>query len=310
MNTQHQHHQKIIGLIGTVTKDYITFEAGPKLKNQNRIGIGGVLYQAAALCGMGNQVRLITQIGEELLPEFRAAAGFWKSLLTEAIYPVPGPGNQVHLHYPAAGEREEILTSVVPPLTAKQIIPFLSGLDILILVLNSGFDISLQDWKAALKHMDCPVWLDMHSLVLAKKIGNPREYVPFPEWQEWVEGVSYLQANKKELASALGDPEKFCGKAEILAFSRAAFDQNVDAVFITLGREGVMALTPGDSRKIQATPAGEVVDTTGCGDVFCAAAVNALVKGRDCFAAAEAGVKLATRAAETAGVEEIYYLAG
>lgn len=296
---------KTIGLIGTVTKDHIAFESDLTL---NRTGIGGLVYQAAVLCRMGHKVRLITQIGEDLLPEFKAATRGWNNLRTESVYSVPGPGNQVYLFYPVSGERKEILASVVPSLKVNQILPFLSNLDLLVLILNSGFDISLKDWKDSLKKTTCPVWLDLHSLMVAKKIGLPRDYVPFPQWQDWVTGVTYLQANKQEVASALGDPEKPCEDDDILAFGQAAFRREVNAVFVTLGREGVMVLTPGYSQLIQAVSAERVVDTTGCGDVFCAAAVDALSKGDNCFASAEAGVRLAAKAAETAGIEEVYSL--
>jgi len=302
-----QHQPKTIGLIGTVTKDYITFESR---SIPNRIGMGGILYQAAALCGMGHQVQLITQIGEELLPEFNNITHKWKNLITDSLYTVPGPGNQVHLFYPISGERKEVLVSYVPPLTSGQIIPFLTGLDMLVLVINSGFDISLKDWKDSLKKAACPVWMDVHSLVLAKKIGAHREYIAFSEWQDWVEGAAYLQANKKEVSAALGNPKKTFGEQELLSFGSAAFNRKVSAVFVTLGKDGVMFLTPGHSRKIRSSSDVKVLDTTGCGDVFCAAAVDSLLNNNDFAAAAKAGVKLAVKAAETAGVEEIYNLAG
>lgn len=44
--------------------------------------------------------------------------------------------------------------------------------------------------------------------------------------------------------------------------------------------------------------------------IICVTAVDALLSGSDCFTAAGAGVKLAARAAETAGVEAVYYLTG
>ena len=54
-----------LGLIGTVTYDIITSEAGSAFE-----GIGGVLYQAAVLCGLGKHVSLYANLGDELAPEF------------------------------------------------------------------------------------------------------------------------------------------------------------------------------------------------------------------------------------------------
>ena len=55
---------KKFGLIGTITHDVITLESGQSFE-----GIGGVLYQAAVLCGLGREVFLYTNLGEELEPE-------------------------------------------------------------------------------------------------------------------------------------------------------------------------------------------------------------------------------------------------
>ncbi|GAI91530.1 unnamed protein product, partial [marine sediment metagenome] len=63
-------------------------------------------------------------------------------------------------------------------------------------------------------------------------------------------------------------------------------------------------LTPGRAHVIVSSHADTVVDTTGCGDVFCAMTVKDLMEGADPFSAAEAGVELATRATAVKGVEE------
>jgi sugar/nucleoside kinase (ribokinase family) len=51
------------------------------------------------------------------------------------------------------------------------------------------------------------------------------------------------------------------------------------------------------------------VDTTGCGDVFAAAAARALAGGAGIFEAVEAGVALASRAVASAGLRETFELA-
>ena len=52
------------GLIGTITDDEITFDSGQRIT-----GLGGVLYQAAVLCGLGEETCLHTNLGEELADE-------------------------------------------------------------------------------------------------------------------------------------------------------------------------------------------------------------------------------------------------
>jgi sugar/nucleoside kinase (ribokinase family) len=76
-----------------------------------------------------------------------------------------------------------------------------------------------------------------------------------------------------------------------------------------MGKEGVLALTPDETRVISAPRADTVVDTTGCGDVFAAVAMRGLAAGASVFAAAGQAVELASRAVGRAGVRETFRLA-
>ncbi|MHB8056033.1 MAG: PfkB family carbohydrate kinase, partial [Candidatus Aminicenantales bacterium] len=77
----------------------------------------------------------------------------------------------------------------------------------------------------------------------------------------------------------------------------------------TMGEDGAWAATPGAFRRLPAPPAPNVVDPTGCGDVFAAAAIAGMLRGWSVFEAAAAGVELATRAVGAAGLRETYRLA-
>jgi len=293
-----------IALLGTITHDVISYESGPGFK-----GIGGVLYQAAVLCGLGKEVSLYTNLGLELVPQVKKIIEDWTYLDQEGIQPVPGPGNRVELHYPEQGERVEVLNSVVPPLDTAQIVKDLPEFGMLLLVLNSGFDIELDDWQEITRAASCPIWIDIHSLALAKTLREPREYVSLDEWKPWVKGVDYLQANKQEVASMLGHPQRLPDEEELACFGKNAFELGVKAVFITLGQEGGIVMTPEGLRKIVSSQAESLVDTTGCGDVFCGATAAKLMEGEDPLTAASFGLKLATKAVNLTGIEETYLLA-
>jgi ribokinase len=107
----------------------------------------------------------------------------------------------------------------------------------------------------------------------------------------------------------LSRPERWPEREEIEAFAREAFDRCVRAVFVTMGQDGVLTLTPDDIRLIQAPRADRVVDTTGCGDIFCAATMHRLAAGAGLFDAAAFGVTIASRAVGLAGLGETYALA-
>ena len=289
------------GLIGTITYDRISYESRPSWE-----GVGGILYQGAVLCSLRKKVFLYTNLGQELVSDVEKIIKKWPKLQRKGINHIPGPGNQVLLHYPESEERVEILRSVVPPLDPIIVIKDLPEFEMLILILNSGYDIELRDWRKIVCSASCPIWIDIHSLPLSKELNVPRKYMPLPDWEKWVERVTFIQANEKEMASILGHPEKEPSKADMLHFGERTFDLGTKAVFITLGKEGVLVMSPEGSKKICSFRVNKVVDTTGCGDVFCAGTAAGLVEGMDPFEAAAFGLKLATKAVAARGIEETY----
>jgi len=291
------------GLVGTITQDVITQASGRVLS-----GLGGILYQAAGLCGLGRDVALYSQVGQDFLPQIRSLIDRWPTCDSAGIRIVPGPGNRVFLHYPEEGERVEVLESHVPPLQPDELLTDLPRTGFLILVINSGFDITLRDWRRVVLRAECPIWLDVHSLVLTPDLHTARRYRPLPEWRDWASGVTYLQANLKEVAAMLGEPERIPSRERLDRFGETALDLGIKGVFITLGSEGILVMMPGSSRKIASPRAGEVVDTTGCGDIMCAGTAALLQTGADPVEAAGFGAELASEAARVSGVERTYDL--
>lgn len=271
-------------------------------------GLGGILYQAAVLCGLGKEVFLYTKIGQKLILEAEKIIREWPTLHRQGLCLVPGDGNQVHLLYPEKGERVEMLISVVPPLNPDPVIQDLPHFGMLVLVINSGFDVGIEGWRKIVEQAECPLWLDIHSLPLAKKLNVSREYLPLMDWEDWVEGIHYLQANQKETASMLGHPDKLPTEKEIEHFGDRAFEIGVEVVFITQGKEGVLVMIPDERKKISFLGVKRVVDSTGCGDVFCAGTVAKLAEGCDPFESASFGLRLAAEAVGLSGVKEIYAL--
>jgi hypothetical protein len=290
---------EVFGLVGTITYDYISFSSGRSFS-----GLGGILYQAAALCGLGKEVHLFSNLGEELVPVVRKVTSKWPGCKTSGLCIVPGRGNRVHLRYPARGERVEVLESHVRPLNPQALIDGASRFDLLITVINSGRDFTFRDWRNIVAAVKPAIWLDIHSLPLGFVLHRPRSYQPLTRWRDWVEGVGYLQANMKEVASMLGDPGALPSLAMIKRFGREALELGLKAVFVTLGKKGVLVVAPAASRVLEPSGVHRVVDTTGCGDVFCAATAARLVAGTDPVEAALFGVALASQAVGAAGVEE------
>lgn len=292
------------GLVGSITRDLNTSETGLKYE-----GLGGILYHAASLCGLGQNVRLLANVGQSLYPELEVLAGMWPEMDISRVGIVPGDGNRVHLHYPANGERTEILKSVVPPLLAGQILPCLEDLDFLIFVASSGMDISLEDWQLISRACVCPVWFDVHSLVLSRVVGAARIYRSFTRWKDWVEGARYVQANRMEAACMLSHPGMKPSMTELKGLARFMLLEGVRSAYITLGLEGVLTVSSSGERLLRPNRPNQAVDTTGCGDVFAAGTACRLAYGESSEEAASFGLELASEAASLTGVEQAYDLA-
>lgn len=296
--------KKTFGLIGTISRDEVRRETGGEFRN-----LGGALYQAATLCALGEDTRLYARLADDMAAEVEDLVADWTAFRRDGLQRHPGAGNRVSLTYPRRGERVEILHEAVPPLDPEPVLRNLAELSFLVLVVNSGFDLELGDWRRIADAAPCPVWFDIHSLTLEKALGRPRAYRSVPEWKDWARGASYIQANRKEAACLLGAPESEAGPEEVRAFCRLGLDLGAEAVFVTLGKEGALAATSSGERIVRPGRETAVVDTTGCGDVFCAAASSALRRGADPGEAARFGVELASLAARSAGVREIFELA-
>ena len=295
--------RRSFALLGTITHDVITQASGRVYS-----GDGGILYQASVLCGLGQHVTLYTNVGRDIFLRVKPMVDAWPTFDSTRIRVVPGPGNNVFLYYPEKGERVEVLESLVPPLRPERLLEELFDFGFLILVMNSGFDIALPDWRRVVRRARCPIWFDVHSLALTLELHAKRRYRPLPEWRDWAEGTTYLQANLVEVASMLGETQRILSRERLNHFGKQAEEVGIRAAFITLGPEGVMVLLPGGERKVISVKPGRVVDTTGCGDVFCAGAAAWLSSGGDPVEAAAFGAELASEAAGVSGIEQTYQL--
>ncbi|GAA0967217.1 hypothetical protein GCM10009555_010580 [Acrocarpospora macrocephala] len=86
------------------------------------------------------------------------------------------------------------------------------------------------------------------------------------------------------------------GAATVEEAATALLAEGLTAALITLGAHGSLVATAEGTTHIPALDI-EVVDTTGCGDAYCAGFIAALTNGRSVIAAAELGTTVAARVA-------------
>lgn len=291
-----------IGLLGSFSWDRIITPDGQLYE-----GAGGILYQAAVLAAIGNHVSLYAQQGNTFPLRISQIIKNWELVEDTDVITIDHPGNRVHLDYAMQSERSEILETVVPPYNPRPSLSSINRLSMLICVMNSGYDITYETWRYLVENIQCPIWFDIHSLVLNQVIGEKRSYISLPDWHKWIRNVSYLQANSKEAACLISKPDQDLSKKDLNNLADTAFQHGVRAVFITRGEKGVWVATPetrsflGIDKRMNVSS-----ETTGCGDVFCAGTVSKLSAGSDPFEAAAYGQRLAVIASSCHGINNTF----
>ncbi|TDB99108.1 carbohydrate kinase family protein [Actinomadura sp. 7K534] len=105
--------------------------------------------------------------------------------------------------------------------------------------------------------------------------------------------VDHFLPNEEQAAEMTGhdDPEKA---------ARALLARGPRTVVVTLGGAGSLVATAAGVQRLPALPV-EVVDTTGCGDAYCAGFITGLARGRDVLESARWGTAAAATVAQGLG---------
>jgi hypothetical protein len=256
---------------------------------------GGIAYALAGLdasVGPGWEIVPLIKVGQDLAGK---AQEFLRGL--EHLAPgarcveVPAPNNRVVLHYYSSERRTERMAGGVPGWTWAELGPMVRDLDAIYLNFISGFELTLGTAQALRRGFDGPIYADLHSLFLGMQHDGMRVPRPLREAASWMGCFDVVQLNEDEMKQLSPDP---------LSLAVDAIGEGVSLLVVTLAAKGsAYVAAPGfdgwrdapatrrpavpsfstlRSALVQA-PAIEVLDPTGCGDVFGAAAAARLFAG-------------------------------
>jgi hypothetical protein len=256
---------------------------------------GGIAYALAGLdasVGPGWEIVPLIKVGQDLAGK---AQEFLRGL--EHLAPgarcveVPAPNNRVVLHYYSSERRTERMAGGVPGGTWAELGPMVRDLDAIYLNFISGFELTLGTAQALRRGFDGPIYADLHSLFLGMQHDGMRVPRPLREAASWMGCFDVVQLNEDEMKQLSPDP---------LSLAVDAIGEGVSLLVVTLAAKGsAYVAAPGfdgwrdapatrrpavpsfstlRSALVQA-PAIEVLDPTGCGDVFGAAAAARLFAG-------------------------------
>src|SRR5262249_38881651 len=285
---------KRIGVVGSMVWDtiYGRDPAQPAVQEW-----GGISYALSALDAAlpdDWQIIPLIKVGRDLAAK---ANDFLRTLRHTAydvrFVEVPEPNNRVTLRYESAERRCEQMAGGVPPWTWAELGPLVQDLDALYINFISGFELNLETAQLLRRVSSQMIYADLHSLFLAKDASGLRIPRPLPEAPAWFRCFDVVQLNEDEMGQLGPDP---------LAVAADAMRQGCTTVCVTLGNRGAAYFT-GNPIRTELIPVppmhpptfDEVVDPTGCGDVFGGGAVAALVSGATIEDAIRLGNQLGAR---------------
>ncbi len=280
---------------------------------------GGIAYALAGLDASLSpdwEIVPLIKVGRDLSDE---ANRFLRTLArvpsSARFMEVPLPNNRVVLRYESRERRCERMEGGVPHWTWEELGPLVRDVDAIYANFISGFEMSLGTAQALRHGFAGPIYADLHSLFLGMRHDGLRMLQPLPGADEWLACFDVVQLNEDELRQLGGGNDSLEVAASVLA-------RGVSLLAVTLGPHGVVYVAapgftglapPPEARslgdavttaRIEA-PAIDVLDPTGCGDVFGAALCAGLLRAEPVETALREANRLAARNAVYRGASSL-----
>lgn len=303
-----------LGVLGTLVYDEIHGRT-PGTGTEHEWG--GIAYALAGLdAALDDDWELVplVKVGRDRAAEARRLLETVRHRAPSARFvECDAPTTEVLLHYTGGERRCGGRRGGTPAWQWAELGPMVADLDALYLNFSTGEELDRLT-ALQLRHAFAgPIYADLHSLVVADA-SHPLA----PDQPSWFRCFDVVQVNEAEMARLSPDPLGLA--ARVLAEGAALLLVTVGergAVFVAApGFDGWPAGAPLHGRVTRAAavgaalrtarvpaPTADVVDTTGCGDVFGATAWAELLGGAGVDAALHAANRQAARTAGFRGAE-------
>ncbi len=252
---------------------------------------GGIAYTiaAASLLLPEYEIFPVVLVGNEEREEFLKFIDGLPNVSPELLMFEDGVTNRNRLIYRDEQERDEFFELRTKPIPFSAVKPHLDGMDAIIVNFITPIDIELETMKSISMAYKGLLYGDIHSLLRRVSENGRFELLrSLPDWNRWASFFDVLQMNHMELPAFTGfdirEPVEF-RMASAIVLSAGPRCLNV-----TFGKKGsLLAYREGGEVLFRefSNPEHEPIDPTGCGDVFGAAFVAALLSGKSCPEAAE-----------------------
>ncbi len=285
----------VITIIGHLCKDIIHHNGEEETQQESFGGIIFTLLTLANLMSEKERIQPVFGVGQNDYELLMEQLKQYKNIDTSGIFKFKSPTNQVHLFYEKdAQTRIECSKHISAPIPFNRIRPYLDGDGVLINMI-SGSDITLEtlDYiRMEVRERNIPIHFDFHSLTLGIDQEYKRFRRPITDWRRWCFMLNSIQMSEEE---ALGLSAERCDETTLINHLMPLM---VETFMITRSDRGVTVIVQDIHKKLTrkdftGVSFGDVIDTTGCGDVFGAAFLYQYIKSKDSFLAAEFANKTA-----------------
>lgn len=264
------------GLVGHLCLDVIHLADGSEVQSY-----GGIFFSLASLANIVDEDDLIFPVfgvGEVDFDKFIERIKIYPNVVLDGIFKFPGLTNRVHLFYQDRRERTECSVHIAKPIEFERLKVMIDfGVDGIFINMISGFDVELETLKLLRKNFKGYIHFDIHSATLGIDERNIRFRKRMHNWREWLENVDTVQMNEFE-ARSIGEE---WWDDDLLA--KNVLELGLKAMVITRANLGATVYYFDDGVKRIDLKAYDVnvVDPTGCGDVFGSAFFYKFLKTSD-----------------------------
>ncbi|MFI6522887.1 carbohydrate kinase family protein [Spirillospora sp. NPDC050679] len=245
---------------------------------------------AVTLARLGNRVVSVGAIGDDALGDLLVAmmtrhgvdvSGLVRRTADQtsaSILPIRADGGRPSFHVPGAN-LTLTAAAVDPGLLAAADAVHVGGPDVAFGLNDPAFLAALDAARAAGTVVTMDLLSNLPDLVAATAAFLPH--------------VDHFLPNEEQARAMTGEDDPERAALALLA-------QGPEAVVVTLGAEGSLVASAEGVRRVPPLKV-EVVDTTGCGDAYCAGFITGLLHGRDLPEAARWGTAAAATVAQGLG---------
>lgn len=292
-----------VGIIGTPNKDTLILPGGAKVG-----GWGGIVYNILTLAHYlrdSGTVHPICPVGADSKDDFLALLKKSANVKTEGVKLCAQPQNRVILKCASHEEKVETAKLSLPALAFDFIKTHLEGLDFLLVNFTSGRDVTKETLRQIRDKYKGPIIVDVHSLTLSDPDAQgKRRLQPFKDWQEWLQGMEYVQFSWREAVSLTHEGKQTFGA--VVEVADWLLHNGSTGVIVTRGAQGSLYFHADEQgilkHEIPPLPLQTIMDTTGCGDVFSSSLIYQILTGHNGIEAAEFATKAASLKATFSGI--------